>query len=363
LQIMASVNRVVVKEIDIGWRGGYNRQKGQGEEEMSEEKLEKLFVGRCNVRRGLGDISELVQSIKQVGVLQPLIVRPVPDGRYEVIVGSRRYNAAKEAGLSMVPCIIKEMDDEEAVVTSLTENVQRGDITEEEIARAYTALSSVNPKRWTQQALAKRIGKSQPWISGILMAYQTLIKLEALGIAKGMKSYPKKREREEGIVPVEHLKEIEYAMRSEEVKKRLPEGELEEKRGELAKEVLELPLDEAKRVIDRFKMYPEKHMEDIKQEALARKTGVALETYLPPRIARELDRVAEERKVSMEEVLPEVVERGLRAEREVKERVEVPAKMINEIDVGEVECPKCGAILRLIHCEPGKTHKVERKPS
>jgi uncharacterized protein (UPF0212 family) len=72
--------------------------------------------------------------------------------------------------------------------------------------------------------------------------------------------------------------------------------------------------------------------------------------------------VAEERKVSMEEVLPEVVEAGLRASGERKERGEVPAKMVNEVDVGEVECPKCGAVLRLIHCEPGKIHKVERTP-
>jgi len=330
---------------------------------MSEVELEKLFVGKCNVRKGLGDISELVESVKQVGVLEPLIARPAPDGRYEVIVGNRRYNAAKEAGLSKVPCIIREMDDEEAIVTSLTENVQRGDITEEEIARAYITLSSVNPKRWTQQALARRIGKSQQWVSGIFTAYQTLVKLEALGIAKGMKRYPKKEERKKGIVPVEHLKEIEYAMKSEEVGKAFSEEELEEKRAELAKEVLDLPIDEAKQVIDRFKMYPEKPVEDIKEEALARKTGVALETYLPPRIARELDKMAEDKKVSMEEVLPEVVERGLRAEREAKERVEVPAKMIDEIDVGEVECPKCGAVLRLIHCEPGKAHKVERKSS
>jgi ParB family chromosome partitioning protein len=329
---------------------------------MSEIDLEKLFLGKCNVRRDLGDISELVESIRQVGVLEPLIVRSV-EGRYEVIVGNRRYNAAKRAGLRTVPCIIKEMDDDAALIASLTENIQRGDISEEEIARAYTVLHEANPKRWIQEAFAKRIGKSQSWLSHILVAYESLIKLEALGVAKGMKAYPKKEERETGIVPVEHLKEIEYAMRSEEVRKLLSEKEIEEKRVELAKEVLELPIDDAKRVIDRLKMYPEKPVKEIKEEAMARKTGVALETYLPPKIARELDKIAEERKASIEEVLPGVIEEALKARLEMKERVEVPTRMVKEIEVGEVECPECGTILRLIHCEPGKAHKVERKTS
>lgn len=328
--------------------------------QVAEIKLEKLFVGKHNVRRDLGDISELVESVKQVGILEPLIVRPAPHNRYEVIVGNRRYNAAKKVGLRKVPCVIKEMSDEEAVTTSLIENIQRGDVSEEEIARAYAGLYSLNPKRWTQEALAKRIGKTQAWLSSILTAYKSLIKLQAKGLAKGMKSYPTKRERERGIVPVEHLKEIEYAMRSEEVEKKLSEEELEDKRAELAKEVLDLPVDEAKQVIDRFKMYPEKPVKETKEEALARKTGVALETYLPPRIARELDRVAEERKASIEEVLPSLIERGLKAEveaeaREAKEELAVKEGTVYTI--GELDCDRCGRHY-VIKCD-GKRNWLE----
>ena len=61
---------------------------------MSEIELEKLFIGKYNVRTELGDISELVESIKQVGVIEPIIVRPVSDDKYEVIVGKRRLNAS-----------------------------------------------------------------------------------------------------------------------------------------------------------------------------------------------------------------------------------------------------------------------------
>ena len=326
---------------------------------MSEIPLEKLFVGKCNVRRELGDISELIESIKQVGVLEPLIVRPAPHDRYEVIVGNRRYNAAKKAGLSKVPCIVREMDDEEAMITSLTENIQRGDISEEEIAKTYVALHEINPRRWTQEAFAKRLGKSPQWVSGILLAYQSLVKLE--GIVRSMKAYPKKEERERGIAPLEHLKEIEYALKSDMVRSVLSEEEIEEKRKELAKEILDLSIEDAKAVLDRFKMYPEKPISQLKAEALARKTGVTLKTYLPATVARRLDEIAERRKVSLEEVLPEVLERGLRAETETMEKErEVPAKMVSEIDVGEIECPKCKATLYLVHCEP-KGHKLREK--
>jgi ParB/RepB/Spo0J family partition protein len=285
---------------------------------MSEIELGKLFVGKLNVRKELGDITELVESIKQVGVLEPLIVRPIPNGTYEIIVGSRRYSAAKKAGLKKVPCTIKKMSDEDAIATSLIENIQRGDIGEEEVAGAYIVLHDLDPKKWTQEAFAKQVGKSHTWVSNIMLACKTLARLKDYGLAKGMKSYPKKEEREEGIVPLEHLKEIEYAVRSDEVKK-LPENVIEKKQVELAKEVLDLPIEDAKKVIDRFKMYPEKPVQEIRQEALAKKTGVALETYLPPRIARELDKVAEERKASVEDILPDVVERGLKAQSEMAE--------------------------------------------
>ncbi len=86
--------------------------------------------------------------------------------------------------------------------------------------------------------------------------------------------------------------------------------ELERKRVELAKEVLDLPFNKAKRVIDRFKMYPEKPVKELKEEVLARETGISLKAFLPPRVARELDKIAEEKKASIEDVLPAIIEEG-----------------------------------------------------
>lgn len=235
---------------------------------MPEIELENLLISKYNVRRELGDIDELVDSIKQVGILEPLIVRPASPHNFEIIIGQRRYHAARKAGLRKVPCIIRKMSDEEALVASLIENVQRGDITEEEIAKAFLTLRERSYKKWSQKEFSKRIGKSQPWISGILTAYQSLIKLQALGIARGMKSYPKKEDKEKGIVPVEHLKEIEYALRSKNVRNALSEKGIEKKRVELAKAILDLPIEEARPIIRTFKIYPRKHVKEIKEESL-----------------------------------------------------------------------------------------------
>lgn len=310
--------------------------------QITEVSIAKLFIGKSNVRKNVGDISELVDSIRQVGILEPLIVRPVAEDRYEIVVGNRRFNAAKVAGLERIPCLVKEMTDDEAIIASLTENIQRGDISEEEIAEAYTILHNINPKKWTQTVFARNVGKSQQWVSNLLVAYQSLVKLRQSGVVSGMRSYPREHEREAGIAPVKHLMDIEFAMRSEEVKRALPDNELQKKRVELAKAVIKLPQEDAKQVIDRFKMYPEKPIEEIREEALSKKTGVMLKTYLPPRIARELDRVAEERQTSLEEVLPDVVRKGLereRAPREVKKEMGVKEGII--YTVGDYECPHC----------------------
>ncbi|MBW1973343.1 MAG: ParB/RepB/Spo0J family partition protein [Deltaproteobacteria bacterium] len=94
--------------------------------------IDKLEVDKCNIRQGIWDAdTELINSIKQQGILEPLIVRPLwgtnDDTTYGIVCGSRRYNAAVEADIKEVPCIIKELDDREARDLSMIENRQRKD--------------------------------------------------------------------------------------------------------------------------------------------------------------------------------------------------------------------------------------------
>src|SRR5207244_11476943 len=102
-------------------------------------------VGKSSVRRRPGDVIVLPRSIQEKGVLEPVLVRPV-GYRYELIIGSRRFEAAKAAGLKRIPAVVKKMSDEEAISVSLIENVQRRDLEREEEYGGLMTLSKLNTK-------------------------------------------------------------------------------------------------------------------------------------------------------------------------------------------------------------------------
>ncbi|UFT99417.1 ParB/RepB/Spo0J family partition protein [Radiobacillus kanasensis] len=110
-------------------------------------------------------IEELKESIVQHGILQPLIVRKSIKG-YEIVVGERRFRAAKEAGLEKIPVIVKELTDENMMELALLENLQREDLTPIEEAYAYSNL--MKELNVTQEELAKRLGKSRPHIANLV---------------------------------------------------------------------------------------------------------------------------------------------------------------------------------------------------
>lgn len=325
--------------------------------------LERLRVSKLNIRKGRGDISELVSSIRAVGILEPIVVRAIGKD-FEVIIGSRRFAAARKAGLKTVPAVVKELTDDQAILESLTENLQRGDLSEEEIVASYFQLNKINPKRWTQQAVADKLGKSQGWLGGILAAYHTVIKLEEAGVAKGMKSYPSQEERAAGIMPVNLAREIEWALRSEAVKKVHSENKIEKKRIELTKALSDEPFEDATKVLNRFKMYPEKPIPEIKEEALATSAGVALRTYVKPSVARQIE---EKLGRPVGDAIPELIEKGLRA---TVQETQAPglvgadeafrpsdAGIITEVDTGYLfKCPVCKGSYHVYHLKPTNSH-------
>src|SRR2546428_14026275 len=105
------------------------------------------------------------------------------------------------------------MTDDQALLESLSENIQRGDITEEEVVAAFNALKSFNPKRWTQEAFAEKLGKSQEWVSSLLTAYESFIKLSKAALFKGMSSHPTQEDRNQGGAATTILTELDRAMR------------------------------------------------------------------------------------------------------------------------------------------------------
>jgi ParB family chromosome partitioning protein len=111
-------------------------------------------------------ISDLAASIRQVGILQPLVVRPAGDGRYQLVVGERRWRAARRAGLSMVPALVIETDEQGALERALVENVHRQDLNALEEAAAYQQL--IDEGGFTHEDLAERLGLSRPTVSNAL---------------------------------------------------------------------------------------------------------------------------------------------------------------------------------------------------
>lgn len=117
-------------------------------------------------RRDFGDLSELIASIKEKGVLAPILVRPMEDGRFQIIAGERRYRAALEAGLHQVPCIELEVDERGVMEISLIENLQRRDLSAFEEADAMMNL--LFQYGYTHEMLARKLGKSRTTITETL---------------------------------------------------------------------------------------------------------------------------------------------------------------------------------------------------
>lgn len=104
-------------------------------------------------------LEELAQSIKTHGVLQPLIVRPLPNGRYQIVAGERRWRAARMAQLPEVPVVVRELDDVQALEVALVENLSRTDLNPIEEANGYKILGE--RFNMTQEQIARRVGRSR----------------------------------------------------------------------------------------------------------------------------------------------------------------------------------------------------------
>ncbi|KAF0122561.1 MAG: chromosome partitioning protein ParB family [bacterium] len=129
--------------------------------------VEDIKPNKFQPRKGFDEagIEELVVSIKEKGIIQPLIVRDVGDG-YELIAGERRWRAAKRAGITEVPVIVKKASDTEVLELSLIENIQREDLSCLEEAEAYKQLTK--EFTLTQEEVAKRVGKDRSTITNYL---------------------------------------------------------------------------------------------------------------------------------------------------------------------------------------------------
>ena len=128
----------------------------------------EVVRGRYQPRQNFDEerLNEMAQSIKQQGVIQPILVRPRPQGGYELIAGERRWRAAQIAGLEAIPAVIREVTDEQASALALIENVQREDLNPLEEAGAMQRLKE--EFGLTQQQVADAVGKSRVAVTNLL---------------------------------------------------------------------------------------------------------------------------------------------------------------------------------------------------
>jgi ParB family chromosome partitioning protein len=143
------------------------KTESRAEQTPPEITIDRITPSPFQPRRSFDEakIEELAGSIRNQGIIQPLVVRPKGDG-FELIAGERRWRAAMKAGLSRVPVVIREASDHEALQLALVENLQREDLNAIEEANGYRRLQE--EFHWSQEEMAERVGKSRPAIANSL---------------------------------------------------------------------------------------------------------------------------------------------------------------------------------------------------
>lgn len=146
------------------------------QEKVQELPIEQVEVNKDQPRQVFSEesIAELAETIQSHGLLQPIIVRPIGDNKYQIIAGERRYRAIKKLNWQKIPAIVKKMDEKEAASMAVIENLQREGLTAIEEAESYRKLMDLN--QLTQLELARAIGKSQAFVANKLR----LLKLSPL---------------------------------------------------------------------------------------------------------------------------------------------------------------------------------------
>jgi ParB/RepB/Spo0J family partition protein len=170
--------------------------------EIRELALDDLIFSPLHVRKDPGDIGDLTASITDYGILEPILVRPMGEG-YQVIIGSRRVAAARQAGLTTIPAIVDEVTDVQATLFSLIENLQRKDLTLSERVEGYKALLDLNPT-YTYSTLAQDIGVPHQKISQDFQAMEIHTKLLPYGISVASHLQPTDERRQRGEVLPEY---------------------------------------------------------------------------------------------------------------------------------------------------------------
>ena len=147
----------------------------EGSSNLSEIAIDKIMSNPNQPRREFDEeaLNELSNSIREIGIITPITLRQMSDGKYQIIAGERRWRAAKTAGLNTIPAYIRTVEDEGVMEMALVENIQREDLNAIEIALAYQHMA--DSIGMTQERISERVGKSRTSVTN----FMRLLKLPA----------------------------------------------------------------------------------------------------------------------------------------------------------------------------------------
>ena len=193
---------------------GGDTRRAPGDEQLAQIDVASLKPGKYQPRTRMDEASldELAESIKARGVIQPIVVRPVGPGQFEILAGERRWRAARRAGLQEVPAVVRDVPDEAALGIGLIENIQREDLNPLEEANGLKRL--IDEFRLTHEQVATAIGRSRAGVTNLLRLLELAPAVQAMvqdgtidmGHARALLAVSKARQVElAGRVAVEDL--------------------------------------------------------------------------------------------------------------------------------------------------------------
>lgn len=219
--------------------------------------ITKLQISEFNVRKNAGDISELAKSIGEKGLFQPLLVRP-ENGKYGIIIGSRRFTAAQKANLKNIPVIIKEIAEDEALIISLADNIQRNDV--EPIDAAVAVRKLLNDFQYTSRTISHQLGKSQGYVQNLSTIENLIFKLKTIGVKVAIHANDDEREAHKAV-PIMHAVAIANGFNRRSLESRLDNDPNID--AEMAQKASDVKQKEMINIMNYFEDHPNKSVDDV----------------------------------------------------------------------------------------------------
>jgi ParB family chromosome partitioning protein len=251
----------------------------------------ELVVSPLNVREDIGDIQSLADSIRDDGLLHPLTVRPYGD-QYEIVAGRRRYEACKLIGMKIIPCnVAEDMDDRRAVLTSLKENMRRGDITAAEKKRGIERLLQMNggDTLANRRKIATSLNMTMAQVKEAIEVGEWAETLEPHNIA--VKAPRRGEALGRTIVPTSAAKILMKTLKQTKVRDalgELPKDARKQVEAEVIREAVALKGPKRKEFLKQFEKDPLRPPAEIKREVLAPGSSQPLLMTIPVRIENAL---------------------------------------------------------------------------